>query len=453
MLLKLVNINGLQHLFACTEGQDDETLTILVLHLREKLSYSETLMKHDYQQRLKTLNARVKFPEELVRLVLVNEDPLHVEQHFQHPLNILKLKYAMANTEVSLKWEWHLRPMDAAQFYSQMFLNTMSTASGLRDQIPLLLEIIQAKDKELNQYRTEGCQLRRVTVETKPFDLAAFLNEHKELLDCAAAYQKAQSIFVADKPSDNLTPISSPCAKDVAPHTPSKGYSASWKISSPKKAPRIRKRKALEINTNHMERKVMQRRSNPLIEYRSSQSSQETNASEIFKVEDKKNDLSDGKEPSTSSGLSKGGSAKLTKVNETVGIGVYELASQEECAYCKDDDASAKDEDAFSQDEDTFSQDEDTSSKDEDTSSKDEDASAKDEENTNASKAYKFVIKKVESIKDFCDCPKAVIQEHEVGKSEGNLDVTLQIELEEIKAALIYSTSRVVEAINNLEKK
>ncbi|XP_032581993.1 uncharacterized protein LOC6612334 isoform X4 [Drosophila sechellia] len=400
MLLKLVNINGLQHLFACTEGQDDETLTILFLHPREKLSYSETLMKHDYQQRLKTLNARVKFPEELVRLVLVNEDPLHVEQHFQHPLNILKLKYAMANTEVSLKWEWHLRPMDAAQFYSQMFLNTMSTASGLRDQIPLLLDIIQAKDKELNQYRTEGCQLRRVTVETKPFDLDAFLNEHKELLDCAAAYQKAQSIFVADKPSDNLTPLSSPCARDVAPHTPSNGYSASWKISSPKKAPRIRKRKALEINTNHMERKVMQRRSNPLIEYRSSQSSQETNASEIFQVEDKKNDLSDGKEPSTSSGLSKGWSAKLTK---------YELASQEEYAYCKDEDDSSKDEDASSKDadasskdedgpakdEDASAKDEDAFSQDEDTSSKDEDASAKDEENTNASNAYKFIIKKV----------------------------------------------------------
>ncbi|EDX17204.1 uncharacterized protein LOC6725232 [Drosophila simulans] len=344
MLLKLVNINGLQHLFACTEGQDDETLTILVLHPREKWSYSETLMKHDYQQRLKTLNAGVEFPEESVRLVLVNEDPLQVEQHFQHPLNILKLKYAMANTEVSLKWEWHLRPMDAAQFYSQMFLNTMSTASGLRDQIPLLLEIIQAKDKELNQYRTEGCQLRRVTEVTKPFELKAFMDKHKELLDCAAAYQKAQSI---------LAPLSSPCARDVAPYTPSNGYSASSRTSSPKEAPRISKRKALETNPNHMEREVMH----------SSHSFQESNANIILEVElvpmDTKNDLSDAEE----SGLSPGGSAKLTKLNATVGNGVYELASQEQYASSIDEDASSEDEDSSSNDEDAPSKVEDAASK------------------------------------------------------------------------------------------
>lgn len=34
-----------------------------------------------------------------------------------------------------------------------------------------------------------------VTVETKPFDLEAFMNKHKQLLDCSAAYQKAQSTF------------------------------------------------------------------------------------------------------------------------------------------------------------------------------------------------------------------------------------------------------------------
>lgn len=57
MLLKVVNINGLQHLFACTEGQHDETLTIHVFRPCEKWTYSETLMKRDYQQRLK-----VSFP-------------------------------------------------------------------------------------------------------------------------------------------------------------------------------------------------------------------------------------------------------------------------------------------------------------------------------------------------------------------------------------------------------
>jgi len=79
-----------------------------------------------------------------------------------------------------------------------------------------------------------------VTVETQPFDLEAFMNEHKQLLDCSAAYQKAQSTFFADKPSPNWTSLSSPWARDVAPYSSSNGYFASSKASSPKEAPRIR---------------------------------------------------------------------------------------------------------------------------------------------------------------------------------------------------------------------
>lgn len=180
---------------------------------------------------------------------------------------------------------------------------------------------------------------------------------------------------------------------------------------------------------------------------------------------DTKNDLTDDdEESSTSSGLSQGWSAKLTKFNPTVGSGVYELASQEQYASSEDEDASSKngdtsskyedasskDEDASSKDENTSSKDEDAPSKDEDTSSKDEDASSEYEEVTReASNAFNFVIKKVESLKEFYDAPRELIQEPKVGKSDQNWDLILRTVLEDIKAVLIYSTERIEKAIQS----
>ncbi|EDX02437.1 uncharacterized protein LOC6525494 isoform X1 [Drosophila yakuba] len=407
MLLKTVSVNGVQHVYACMAGQQNETLTIHVLQPGENRSYSETLAKHDYQQRLKTLNARVKFPEASVRVVLVSEDPLHAEQQLdKHPNTIWKLKYAMANSAVPLKWEWHLSPTDAAQFYCQICMNSMSTASGLRDQVSLLLEILKAKDKELKQYRTEGCQLRRVTAVTKPFDFEGFMNEHQQVLDSAAAYQKVQSVFADGEPTRSLSAFSSPSAQDVKPKTPSTGYSASSETSSPKVTPRLRKRKALEINTNHMERKVMQRRSNPQIEYRSSQSSQETIVDDYFTEivpTVKKGAIDDDEKPSTSAGLFRGGSAKLTKVNATLGNGVIksELASQDEIGS-------------------------------------DAEGEAKDEEET-----FKFIIQKVESIQELCDSPKASVQEPKTQDSPVG-------ELDELRATLLHSADLTQKLIQKL---
>ncbi|XP_026838767.1 uncharacterized protein LOC113564629 [Drosophila erecta] len=112
MLLKSVTVSGVDHVFACSEGEHDETLTIHVLQPGQNLSYSETLQKYDYQQRLKTLNARVKFPEASVRLILVNEDPLIAEEQPEHPFMIWKMKYFMGSSVASLKWEWHMIPTD-----------------------------------------------------------------------------------------------------------------------------------------------------------------------------------------------------------------------------------------------------------------------------------------------------------------------------------------------------
>jgi len=40
-------------------------------------------------------------------------------------------------------------------------MNSMATAGGLRDQISVLIEILRAKDKELQQYRNDGHKLWR----------------------------------------------------------------------------------------------------------------------------------------------------------------------------------------------------------------------------------------------------------------------------------------------------
>lgn len=170
---------------------------------------------------------------------------------------------------------------------------------------------------------------------------------------------------------------------------------------------------------------------------------------------DTKNDLTDDdEESSTSSGLSQGWSGRqLTKFNPTVGNGVYELASQEQYASSEDEDASSKDAYTSSKYEDASSKDEDASSKDDD-ASKYEDASFNDENSSSDDEEVtREASNALDSINDFYDYPPAFTQEPEVGISEGNLDVIHQIELEEIKAALIYSTGRVAEAINNLEKK
>ncbi|KAH8367978.1 hypothetical protein KR084_005185 [Drosophila pseudotakahashii] len=335
MLVKAVEINGEQSIFSCFEEDEDGGLTFFLHKPNKNLSFSETIAKDVFQKRLKSLNARVRFPEDAVRLVLLTADPSHVDTLGVHPF-VLNLKYSMPNAAVPLKWNWHLSPMNGFLFYRKICMNSMATAAGLRDQVSVLIDLLKAKDKELQQYRNDGYKLWRATAVTKTFDVEAFTEEHQKLLDDASAYQKVKDVFAVQLPaasssassSELSSPLSSPISKSVRPKTPSSGSTTSSDAStslnaqiSPKLSPRNRKRKALEVNTNHMERKVLERRTNPQLEYRSSQSSQESNVDEWLTVRPrvKLETIKDDEEPSTSTVTVQSSFAKLAKVNATVG--------------------------------------------------------------------------------------------------------------------------------------
>ncbi|XP_016976722.1 uncharacterized protein LOC108042783 isoform X2 [Drosophila rhopaloa] len=288
--------------------------------LLKTVDINETLAKDVFQQRLKTLNARVKFPEDAVRLALLKSDPSHAEfADSKHESSILSLKYSMVNTAVPLKWNWHLSPLNNAQFYREVCMNSVSTTGGLRDQVSFLIEVLRSKDKELKQFRTEGCKLRRVTAVTKPFDIEAFKEEHQKLLEDASAYQKVKDVLAVEVPAMKSSAFAAPMPHDVKYKTPPTGSAGTV---TPKLTPRNRKRKALESNINHMERKVMQRRSKPHIEYKSSQSSQETNVDDWFtenKPAVKKETMIEVDGPSTSAKINHESFSKLKKVDATVG--------------------------------------------------------------------------------------------------------------------------------------
>ncbi|XP_052856581.1 uncharacterized protein LOC128264907 isoform X1 [Drosophila gunungcola] len=338
MLFKTVDINGEQHLLTCFEEGDDGDLTFYILNSRKNVGYTETMPKNAFQLRLKMLNPRVKFPEDAVRRVLVETDPLHAELVG----STLSLKYTMANTTVPLKWNWHLISLNSAQFYRQICIHSMATAGVLQDQVLTLIEVLRSKDNELKQYRIEGCKLRRVTAVTKPFNIEAFMEEHQKLLDDARAYQKVKDIFALEIPANPSSAFSSPMLEEAKVKTPSTG---SMETFSSKLSPRNRKRKALESNTNHMERKVMQRRSKPQIEYKNSQSSQETNVDDWLtesKPNVKEQTIED--RPSTSASISQESVAKLSKINATVGTAqiksepVQEIGSSKNYYSSSDED-------------------------------------------------------------------------------------------------------------------
>ncbi|XP_037726068.1 uncharacterized protein LOC119557396 [Drosophila subpulchrella] len=364
MLLKTVDINGELCVFTCFE-EEGEVLTFYLHKPEKNLSFSETVIRDEFQERLKMVNPRVKFPEDAARLALLTADPLHVDAS-GGPVSCLFLKYLMPNTAVPLKWLWNLSPLNGFSFYRKICMNSMATAGGLRDQISVLIELLRAKDKELQQYRNDGHKLWRVTAVTKPFDIEAFKVEHQVLLDDATAYKQVKDAFAGEPPSCSSSGLSSPVSQDVKLKTPSTGSTISAESISPKVtpgskfplyyaavspktldapsaklSPRNRKRKALEANKNHLERKVMERRSNPQLEYKSSQSSQEADMGDWLteitpKI--KRENVEDAEEPSTSAVTTQSALAKLTKVNATVGAADIktEIVSKEDAIETSD---------------------------------------------------------------------------------------------------------------------
>ncbi|KAH8408805.1 hypothetical protein KR009_000568 [Drosophila setifemur] len=282
MLPKGIEINGEKCVIFCLVPDEGEGLVFFCHNEASGQSHSEDLPEGEFLQRLKKLNARVKFPTEAVRQALLSAEPSQasLDEITAEGVHILDLKYSLTNAPVSLKWEWHLRGIRSDLFYRKIFVHSIGTLSVMRNELFVLMEHLKAKDRELEQYRTEGFQLRRATVVTKVFDENAFKMKHQLLLAESAAFHNIQDIFRSPMSDDFGSPISSGFK------TPSS--MSSWSsVSSPsttKSSPRNRKRKALESNIQHMERKVKSRQdSSPYgVHYKNSESSQEDNLDDWF---------------------------------------------------------------------------------------------------------------------------------------------------------------------------
>ncbi|XP_034653583.1 uncharacterized protein LOC117891891 isoform X1 [Drosophila subobscura] len=273
-MLKLIEINRRKFVinFVATGPDTDFQLQCLDQELEQ--SYTESLAPSDFTKRLKTLNARVKFPEDDVRVVLVSGDPTHTslsEANQEGAGCVLQLKYKMLNN-MPLKWEWHLTHMDSALFYRKVFLDSISCASKMREQVFALTKLLQAKDEELKQYRIEGAQLRRGTVATKLFDLEAFNVMNEQMLTCSANYRQLTRAF--DIKDSSITHFHGRTeASKVSDPTRSPASHSSKPTQ--KLSPRNRRRKAMETNKDHIERKVLRRRAQGKLEFKESQSTQE----------------------------------------------------------------------------------------------------------------------------------------------------------------------------------
>ncbi|KAH8289564.1 hypothetical protein KR054_007169 [Drosophila jambulina] len=295
MLMKVLNINGVNYVTSCTVAAS-RSLTFYCHNEGAVQTFVETLPIDDFQQRLLSLNPRVKFPENAVRDTLLEGDTSQAAMAAEPNSDgvwVLTLKYSMAETPAPLKWEWHLKPMDTVKFYRQLLGDAIDVGHELQVLVSTLTKDLCAKDKELEQYRREGFQLRRTTVRTKTFDLLEFNEENKDLFEEAAAYKELGDIFpsnfpasyshsrgeVASNPTTPSTTASSKSSSSVSGRTTSSPSSSSaperaTTSSSSATAARCRKRKAQAINIDRLERKIKQRFQQPQLKY-NSQSSQE----------------------------------------------------------------------------------------------------------------------------------------------------------------------------------
>ncbi|XP_022226898.2 uncharacterized protein LOC111081199 [Drosophila obscura] len=279
-MLKLIDINGRKFVINFVATGPDTGLQLQCLDQEREQSYTESLSASDFTKRLKALNTRVKFPEDDVRVALVRGDPTHasLSEANQDAGCVLQLKYKMLNN-MPLKWEWHLAHMDRALFYRKVFLDSISCASNMRDQVFSLTKQLQAKDEELKQYRIEGAQLRRGTVATKLFDMDAFKEMHEHMLTGSAIYRQLTEAFDVKGSSLTLVHGKIEASKVSDPKNSPASHSSN---STQKLSPRNRKRKAMESAKYHIERKVLRRRAQGPIEYKESQSTQEEIEDDLF---------------------------------------------------------------------------------------------------------------------------------------------------------------------------
>ncbi|XP_030569215.1 uncharacterized protein LOC115768672 [Drosophila novamexicana] len=290
MTLKIIHLNDVQLISFLSGDEDyDDVLQFYCHDQINELSYNENLPVTQFQQRIRELNKRVHFPIKAVRTALSSAYPteatLRCVQHNgadeaepepeqQKLHSVLSLKYRIDGAPAPLKWEWHLTGVDSAMFYRCLLKDALHTASYLNENLQSLLDVVKKKDIELKQYRIEGAQLRRTTVATEPYDVEAFHVQHKQLLAAVAAYVKvgqaldgvpATAPIIKNETAVGVPPVSADVANTIPCSTAAS--SAAKSIS-----PRNRKRKAMETGRQHVERKVLQRRRVPQLQYKNTES-------------------------------------------------------------------------------------------------------------------------------------------------------------------------------------
>ncbi|XP_017871943.1 PREDICTED: uncharacterized protein LOC108619715 [Drosophila arizonae] len=288
MHLNMIKLRDV-HLMSCLIGgsaDEDKALQFCCHDQRKELSYTENLPVADFLQRIKQLNKRVEFPAEAVRTALSSAQPAEAtfraasqngaEQ--QQELNqdeqleqrtVLSLKYRIEGTPAPLKWEWHLTSTDSVllTFYRHMLKNALYTAASLSKNVHYLLDIVKKKDIEVQQYRRDGARHWRTTVATEPFDVEAFSAQNHQLLSAVAAFEP-DDLKLDDIPTATST-------------IKSESAGCSTNVAAKCLSPRNRKRKAMETGKQHVERKVLQRRRVPQLQYKSSES-QESELDAMF---------------------------------------------------------------------------------------------------------------------------------------------------------------------------
>ncbi|ALC48343.1 CG32756 [Drosophila busckii] len=287
MTVKTIDINGLQIVY-CLEFNEDEDLQFYCHDVKSDLSYSEVLPAASFMQRNRQLNKRVHFPTKAVRLSLSSATPVEAtlstiisEETDTEPTTVLNLKYRVEGAPAPLRWEWHMQSINNATFYRCALQDAVGVAINLNTMLELLLDVVKKKDLEIEQYRFEGAQLRRSTVATEPFDVDAFDTENRELVFAVAEFEQVARLLNF---TSNGMPIINPEPIEGSP----KLAEAAAKVLSP----RNRKRKAMEGGLQHVERKVLQRRLMPQLEYKDGES-QEDNLDDSEHAEDMNNEQLD----------------------------------------------------------------------------------------------------------------------------------------------------------------
>ncbi|XP_034490875.1 uncharacterized protein LOC117794348 [Drosophila innubila] len=302
MTLTIIQMNELEIITSLKSG-DADALQFYCHDKKTELSYIECLPMDQFMQRIRQQNKRVHFPIKAVRAALSSANPMDCalsvtetddvrgetgeeqeqkQKHEQKVYTVLSLKYRIEGAPAPLKWEWHLTRIDSALFYRSILKDALHAASYLNENLNVLLELVKKKDVELKQYRLEGAQLRRTTVATEPFDVPAFQLQHKQMLMDVESFGQVEQLLSGSSNVKNDIEAETPKLTNVPTTIPC--------ISSPIDqskliSPRTRKRKAMESGIQHVERKALQRRLMPQLQYKNTESQEDDLDDEFIKKE------------------------------------------------------------------------------------------------------------------------------------------------------------------------